>query len=116
MKISEERIKGICCPFCDCRTIYAKVMTTMTFIGTHYVYTDGIDMEGDTMTDIVGEPACDPIMKVSKFHCASCGRTWIGSFLNIRVNDESGECSFIEMEEGAFERIKNTKDKDKNDW
>ena len=114
MKISEERNKGISCPFCDCRTVYAMVMTTMAFIGTHYVYTDGVEMECDSMSDILGESACDPIMKITKFHCASCGRTWISSFMNLCV-DESGECSFEEMEEGAFERIKNSK-KDKNDW
>lgn len=93
-----EQIKDpVECPFCGEKTVTARVSTTYYFVAEHQMYKDGVDMDGDTMGQIIGDMTCTPVIKYASFRCESCGREW--SPLDYApVKDENGMLSFVKRE------------------
>ena len=85
---SEKFSNPIECPFCGTKTVLAKIMTQMCFISEHPMYTDGVDMDGDTMGQIIGEPSCEPLMKYAGFRCTSCGKSWYSHQYKLAKNED----------------------------
>ena len=93
-----EHIKEpIECPFCGEKTVTAKVSTTYYFVSEHPMYKDGVDMDGDTMGQIIGEMTCPPVIKYAGFRCDSCGKEW-SPYDYAPVKDENGMLSFVKQE------------------
>lgn len=64
------------CPFCGEKTVSARISTTYYFVSEHQMCNNGVNMDGDTMGQILGEMTCDPVMKYAGFSCDSCGKKW----------------------------------------
>ena len=93
-----EHIKEpIECPFCGESTVTARIATTYYFVSEHPMYKDGVDMDGDTMGQIIGEMTCPPVMKYAGFRCDSCGKEW-SPYDYAPVKDENGMLSFVKQE------------------
>lgn len=93
-----ENIKEpIECPFCGEKTVLARISTTYCFVAEHPMYKDGVNMDGDTMGQIIGEMTCPPVIKYASFRCESCGREW-SPHDYAPVKDENGMLSFVKRE------------------
>lgn len=93
-----EHIKEpIECPFCGEKTVTARVSTTYYFVAEHPMYKDGVDMDGETMGQIIGDMTCPPVMKYVGFCCDSCGKEW-SVYDYAPVKDENGMLSFVKQE------------------
>ena len=62
------------------------------------MYKDGVNMDGDTMGQIIGEMTCPPVIKYASFRCESCGREW-SPHDYAPVKDENGMLSFVKQDE-----------------
>ncbi len=93
---SEKISDPIECPFCGAKTVLAKIMTQLVFISEHPLYTDGVNMDGETMGQIIGEPSHEPFLKYTGFRCTSCGKSWYTHQYKL-VKDENGILSFEEQ-------------------
>ncbi len=98
MNNNKKDSKPIECPFCGCRTVLATVLTTFSFVSEHTVYTDGVDLSGDTVGGMIGEPRGEPIIKTTQYRCTSCKEKWISSFCKL-AKDENGVFSFVKVEQ-----------------
>lgn len=87
----------VACPFCGQGIVMAKIFITYTFLSEHPIYTDGVDMEGDTLGQMFGDLANEPTMKYGKFHCTNCGKEWLNSNYSL-VKDENGINHFVKVE------------------
>lgn len=85
------------CPFCGKKTVLAKVATTYYFVAEHAMYIDGVDVDGDTMGEILGKMTCPPVMKYAGFRCTSCGKDW-SKYEYAPVKDENGVISFVKQD------------------
>ena len=85
------------CPFCGESTVTAKIATTYYFVAEHQMYKDGVNMDGDTMGQIIGEMTCPPVIQYAGFRCDSCGKEW-SPYDYAPVKDESGMLSFVKQE------------------
>ncbi len=85
------------CPFCGEKTVLARISTTYYFVAEHPMYKDGVNMDGDTMGQIIGEMTCPPVIKYASFRCESCGREW-SPHDYAPVKDENGMLSFVKRE------------------
>lgn len=85
------------CPYCGEKTVTAKVATTYYFFSEHPMYKNGVDMDGETMGQIIGEMTCAPVMKYAGFFCTSCGKNWT-AYDYAPVKDENGLISFEKRE------------------
>lgn len=87
----DELIK---CPFCKEQTVFAKVATTYRFLSDHRVKRSGIDFEGDSMGELIGEISHEPIISVHSYHCTSCGKQWFSNELRLEEGS-NGEYCFV---------------------
>lgn len=81
------------CPFCGCRTVLASVATEYIFESEHTIYTTGVDMSGDSFGEMLGVPTHEPIFRISKIRCESCGKKWFSDSYKL-VKGEDGVFSF----------------------
>lgn len=93
------------CPFCGEKTVSAKISATYYFVSEHPMYNDGVNMDGVTMGQILGEMTCDPVVKYVSFRCDSCGKEW-SPYSYAPVKDENGALSFVEQEKKPNRRGK----------
>ena len=94
-----ENIKELIeCPFCGEKTVLARISTTYYFVAEHPMYKDGVNMDGDTMGQIIGEMTCPPVIKYASLRCESCGREW-SPHDYAPVKDENGMLSFVKQDE-----------------
>ena len=85
------------CPFCGSGGVMAGVLTQYCFRAEHPVYTDGIDMEGATIRQMIGEMSEPPRFTVNKFRCTECGKEWKKSEYKLE-KDENGMQIFVKQE------------------
>lgn len=90
------------CPFCGKGTVLAKIATTYYFLSEHLMRKGGVDMDGETMGQIIGDMPHLPTMKYAGFCCTSCGKKWDKSKY-APVKNESGLIHF-EKQEGKVKR------------
>lgn len=90
------------CPFCGKGTVFAKIATTYYFLSEHLMRKGGVDMDGETMGQIIGDMPHLPTMKYAGFSCTSCGKEWNKSKY-APVKNESGLIHF-EKQEGKVKR------------
>ncbi len=96
----------IACPYCGEKTVLATVLTTYTFKSEHTLFTDGVNMEGETMGQIIGEPS-ESFMHITSFRCTSCGKRWTATANEYNlVKDENGVCGFEKQAEKIKKRGK----------
>lgn len=93
------------CPFCGEKTVLARVATTYYFVSDHPIYKDGVNMDGETMGQILGEMTCPPVMKYVSFRCDSCGKEW-SVYDYAPVKGENGELSFVKQEKKSKKKGK----------
>lgn len=86
------------CPFCSKGTVLAKVATTYYFLSEHLMRKGGVDMDGDTMGQIIGDMPHPPTMKYAGFCCTSCGNKW-SAYEYAPVKDKNGIITFEKREE-----------------
>ena len=89
-------IPRVKCPICGAENVYCTVLTTIAFKKDCPIFIDGIDLDyesGETVGSIIGEFACDPIMRQNSYKCYSCGEHWIGENYKLE-KDENGEYYF----------------------
>lgn len=92
----DELIK---CPFCKQQTVFANVLTIYEFLSEHRVKRSGVEFEGESMGQLLGEMRHDPIIRVCSYHCSSCGKEWgYDNRLNL-VRGDNGVCWFALNEE-----------------
>jgi len=94
----------IVCPYCGEKTVLAAILTTYTFKSEHTLLTDGVNMDGETMGQIIGEPS-ENYMRMTGFRCTSCGKRWTANEYKF-VKDENGVCSFEKQAEKIKKRGK----------
>lgn len=103
---NENNKEGICCPFCNARTVYADVHTKMVFLSTHYVNIGGLDYsDAENMLGILGRPLHKPMMSYAGFYCENCGYEWSDAMIQLCQGDDN-ICYFKEVKEGNIEKIK----------
>lgn len=85
------------CPFCGGKAVTARIATTYYFVSEQPMYKDGVDMDGETMGEIIGEMNCPPVVKYTGFSCSSCGKQW-SPYDYAPVKDENGMLSFVKQE------------------
>lgn len=90
-----ERIE---CPFCGKGSVLAKIGITYYFLSEHTMYKDGVDMDGSTVGEIIGEMPHRPVMNYNGFRCTSCGKEWC-KWDYAPVKDENGLLTFVRQEE-----------------
>lgn len=95
--MSKKYSEPIECPFCGEKTVLARISTTYYFVAEHPMYKDGVDMDGETMGQIIGDMTCPPVMKYTGFRCDSCGKEW-SAYDYAPVKDENGMLSFVKQE------------------
>ena len=94
---SESGSKPVECPFCRKGSVLASVMTHYCFRAEHGVYTDGIDIDGNTIGQILGDFCEKPIIHINKFRCVSCNKEWSKSEYKLE-KDENGMLTFVKQE------------------
>lgn len=85
------------CPYCGEKTVLATVLITYYFRSEHTVFTDGLNIDGDTVRQIVGEMSGN-YMRICNFRCTSCGKEWLSHQYKL-VSDENGVFSFEKQAE-----------------
>jgi len=84
------------CPFCGKGKVYATVLTTFTYKKEYPMYVTGVEIEGDSIGEMIGE-CSEPVVKCSSYRCDSCEKRWFPFQYKIK-KDENGNCTFIECE------------------
>lgn len=82
---------GIKCPFCQERTVYANVLTTVSFLSTQYITEEGISTDETTS---LGELSSEASVRTTKFICKSCNKTMMCSEYSLK-KDEDGIFSIV---------------------
>jgi len=91
-----EAIPRVKCPVCGAENVYATILTIVTFKKDCPIFINGIDLDYDsdeTVGSIIGDFACDPILKQNSYKCYSCGEHWISGNYRLEKN-ENGEYYF----------------------
>lgn len=86
------------CPFCGERTVLEKIMVTFSYLSEHPLYEDGVDMDGVTMGQILGDPVNSPTFRCYGYRCISCGKKFDKSQYKFVKNAPDGN-SFVKIEE-----------------
>lgn len=92
----ENAIEPVKCPFCGSKTVLGTVLTTFAFKSEHTLYTNGVDMDGATIGEMLGEPL-ETAMKYTRFRCTSCNKEW-KSWEYQFIKDVNGIHSFVKQE------------------
>lgn len=90
MENKNEAIPRVKCPFCNAENVYATILTIITYKKDCPIYINGIDLDYDsdeTVGSIIGDLACDPILKQNSYKCYSCGERWISGNYKLEKNE-----------------------------
>ena len=91
----DELIK---CPFCKKQTVFASVLTMYEFLSEHRVKRSGVEFEGESVGELLGEMHHDPIIRVCSFYCSSCKKRWISDEFKL-VRGDNGLHWFVKQEQ-----------------
>lgn len=75
--MNNELNELIKCPFCKEQTVFASVLTIYEFLAEHRVKRSGVEFEGESIGELLGEMQHEPRIRVCSFRCSSCGEKWI---------------------------------------
>lgn len=85
------------CPYCGKRTVVGKIIVKYYYQSEHGVFTDGIEMSGETVGRIIGEPMmCSPTIELASCYCSSCNEK-IFSYNYKLEKDENGLFGFVKV-------------------
>lgn len=109
--MGNNMIPRVKCPYCNAENVWTTIMTIVTFKKECPIFINGIDIEygGDTTVgSLVGEYACEPILRQGGYKCHSCGEHWISGNYKLE-KDANGEYYFEkgELDKPTRERKKN---------
>ena len=84
------------CPFCGKGKVYATVLTTFTYKKEYPMYVTGVEIEGDSIGEMIGE-CSEPVVRCSSYRCDFCEKRWFPFQYKIK-KAEKWELHFIECE------------------